>query len=104
MRASMGRGCGPSYTATLARASGFRLWESGPVDSGELRWLQPLALVFLVAADLVTATRWGRDVLLALEVPIDPIVVDPHPAVVLEGLEVASDAVSVGHEEPSLLV
>src|SRR5919106_1740099 len=62
------------------------------------------ALVLLVALHHVAAPGRGRDVLLALEVSIDPVVVDRDSARVLERLEVTGDAVPVRRESGVLVV
>src|SRR5918996_539632 len=90
-----------------SRRERTRLRHCAGVGSSSIDWLrrlEPLALVLLVTLHDVTAAGRGRDVLLALEVPIDPVVVDAHPTVVLEGLEVASNTVAVRHEESVLVV
>ena len=54
-------------------------------------WSEGIALVFLVALDDVPAAGRRRAVLLALEVPVDGVVVDDDAAGVLEGLEAAAE-------------
>src|SRR5687768_516850 len=56
------------------------------------------ALVLLVALHDVVAAGRRRNVLLALKVPVDPVPPDPHPARVLERLQVAPDAIPLGGE------